>query len=455
MSNSFLRPAALLSLTLLTLAGCKSQQATIIDPFNPDVDRPTNGWGLRKLDPRDYPDMRAAWSDKNNLEKAIDKSIKFLSAPSSTRFYPSGLPGDTITHDQVLASLLDTKDMLHKNLTPDQFQQQLLARYDVYTSIGYDDKGSVWFTGYYTPIYYGSQTRTAEFQYPVYSRPADLQSDPITGEVHGTYPTRAELTQSGKLRGLELMYFRKPIEPFIIQVQGSAQVVLPNGQRVFLGYAGSNGREHKGLGSELVKEGKIDKKHLSLPAVLAYFDAHPDELNQYVMRDDRFTFLKVYGPEEWPSGSLGVQVTQERSLATDKSIFPRASMTFVDVAKPAPSGESVPYKGFMLDQDTGGAIRAAGRADMYMGIGPQAGELAGRQFAEGRLFYLFLKPELVNTVQLPARRPTAPAAPAPRNGARPSTPATPATPARGNPPANNTVPRPTSGDEMFPGAVGK
>ena len=50
-----------------------------------------------------------------------------------------------------------------------------------------------------------------------------------------------------------------------------------------------------------------------------------------------------------------------------------------------------PYGGFALDQDTGGGIRAAGRCDIYMGEGDQAGRLAGQTYQEGRLYYLFLK----------------------------------------------------------------
>ena len=50
---------------------------------------------------------------------------------------------------------------------------------------------------------------------------------------------------------------------------------------------------------------------------------------------------------------------------------------------------------FMLDQDTGGAIRAPGRADIFMGVGPAAETLAGGQYAEGVLYYYILKPELV------------------------------------------------------------
>ena len=56
----------------------------------------------------------------------------------------------------------------------------------------------------------------------------------------------------------------------------------------------------------------------------------------------------------------------------------------VDLARPV---------GFALDQDTGGAIRAAGRCDVYMGVGDHAGELAGGTYREGQLYYLFIKPD--------------------------------------------------------------
>jgi membrane-bound lytic murein transglycosylase A len=46
-----------------------------------------------------------------------------------------------------------------------------------------------------------------------------------------------------------------------------------------------------------------------------------------------------------------------------------------------------------FDQDTGGAIRSAGRADLFVGTGDQAERLAGHTQEEGRLFYLFAKPD--------------------------------------------------------------
>jgi membrane-bound lytic murein transglycosylase A len=425
--------------TLFMATGCPNHNETFIGPLEqPAVDTPTNGWGLRKLNPKDYPDLKLAWMDKEGLSQAISKSLAFLATPSSQRWYPSKNPGDTITHDQVQASLLDIQSMLQRNVSPDEFQQAVLTRYDVYTSVGYNDKGDVWYTGYFTPHYYGSRTRTADYKYPIYSRPPDLSTDPATGQVIGTYPTRRELLSSNKLQGLELLWFKKPLEPFMIQVQGSAQVELPDGTKLLVGYAGTNGREHKGLGAQLRDARKLEPKHLSLPAVIAYFDAHPGELDQYVLNDDRMTFQMIYTSEadlrEWPKGSLNQQVTDNRTIATDKDIFPRASLTFVDV----PKAPGRPF-GFMLDQDTGGGIRAAGRADLYMGFGDAAAARAGDEFAQGRLYYIFLKPELVRSV----------AAPAPAAGpglrppaARPST-STPQVPAATRPPTS----------EMFPGAV--
>src|SRR5690349_10275907 len=122
-------------LVAAALAGCKSQQATFIDPFAENVDTPTAGWGLRKLEPGEYPDMKVAWMDKTNLEKAIQKSLDFLGKNSSRRFYPSNNPGDTITHEQEVATLNDILAMLRRNISADQFQQEIMTRYDVYTSV--------------------------------------------------------------------------------------------------------------------------------------------------------------------------------------------------------------------------------------------------------------------------------------------------------------------------------
>jgi membrane-bound lytic murein transglycosylase A len=84
-------------------------------------------------------------------------------------------------------------------------------------------------------------------------------------------------------------------------------------------------------------------------------------------------------------------VTGGRTLATDKRLFPRGAIVYVDTTTHAKTNKGVLMSAFLLDQDTGGAIRTAGRADIYLGVGPEAEQVAGTTRAEGQLYYLFLR----------------------------------------------------------------
>ena len=150
----------------------------------------------------------------------------------------------------------------------------------------------------------------------------------------------------------------------------------------------------------LVADGKIPADRISLPAIEAYFKANPHELDGYTRRNDRYVFFQQFQGGDWPAGSLGAKLTPNRSIATDKRLFPRGCPTLVVTTLPnvdaATTGRrTVTFEQFMVDQDTGGAIRTPGRADLYLGVGDRAGWMAGRRAAEGRLYYLILKPESV------------------------------------------------------------
>ena len=116
-----------------------------------------------------------------------------------------------------------------------------------------------------------------------------------------------------------------------------------------------------------------------------------EDIECYIQRNPRFVFFRLQDGDRWPLGSLGVPVTPLRSLATDKGLFPRGGVTLVITEVPVASGGKRRLEQFMLDQDAGGAINTPGRADIYYGVGGEAGKLAGGQYAEGRLYYLFLK----------------------------------------------------------------
>jgi membrane-bound lytic murein transglycosylase len=95
-----------------------------------------------------------------------------------------------------------------------------------------------------------------------------------------------------------------------------------------------------------------------------------------------------------PAGSLGVPVTAMASIATDKRVFPPGGVVVATTSGGSLTDLQAPFVRCLLDQDTGGAIVAPGRADLFMGVGPAAEILAGNQHAEGRLHYLFLKSPL-------------------------------------------------------------
>jgi membrane-bound lytic murein transglycosylase A len=176
-------------------------------------------------------------------------------------------------------------------------------------------------------------------------------------------------------------------------VQGSARIKLPDGTELRLGYAGKNEHPYTSLGGLLVKDGRVPKDRMSLTAIKEYFAAHPEELDYYVYQNPSYVFFQEN--QGGPYGCLGVTVTPYHSLATDKKVFPPGCIGFFDAELPVwTSLDTIgfqPTARFALDQDRGGAIRSAGRSDIFLGTGPPAERLAGYMQREGRLYYIFVK----------------------------------------------------------------
>lgn len=382
------------------LGGCKTVR--IPEPARPpakDYSRPLppGSPALRKItDPALMPDFRGDFAlDRDELLRALDESIKYLSYPSSTRYYP--IQG--ITHARAANSLIAFRDLYVSVHSGEELHQKILGMFDVYESVGCDDRGTVLFTGYYTPIFEASLTPDSEYRWPLYALPEDLAKGP-EGECLGRrlsddtlvpYYTRAEIDE-GALSGNELVWLKDRFAAYVCTVQGSARLRLPDGSWFRVGYAGNNGMEYVSVGRLLVADGLIPKDRLSLSGLMEFFARNPEKMDAILTRNPRYVFFQRTEGE--PTGSLGVPVTTRRSIATDKSLFPRGCLAFVETKVPAANGPGIrqePFERFMLDQDTGGAIRAAGRCDIYLGIGDAAGRIAGYTMNEGKLFYLFLK----------------------------------------------------------------
>jgi len=349
------------------------------------------------------PDAEAAalWQnltlpdDRQPLVQAINHSLTYLATPKAATDYQH-YPIADISRDLVWCSLQRLRYLVQTSPSDAAFQTALAQEFRLYESIGHNGTGTVAFTGYFEPYYQASPVPTAEFRYPLYRRPPDLETWPLP------HPTRLELEgadglagSQGPLQGLELVWLANRLEAFLVQVQGSAKLELPDGRVLSVGYAGRTDYPYTSIGRALVDDGKLSADNLSLPNLIAYFEAHPEDLNYYLPKNQRFIFFKETDGGS-PTGSLSVPVTAGHSIATDKSLMPPGAMAMIQLPLPQPHSDgtwgTAAMTRLVLDQDTGGAILGPGRVDLFVGSGPAAGELAGRINSPGRLFYLLLRP---------------------------------------------------------------
>ncbi|MBD1843602.1 MltA domain-containing protein [Cyanobacteria bacterium FACHB-63] len=332
--------------------------------------------------------------DRRSMLSAINHSLRYLETPKAIQAYEK-YPVKTVTRDRVIRSLKRFRQLLLTAKSNRALSRTIAREFVFYQSIGKDNQGMVAFTGYFEPVHTASRTQTATYRYPLYSLPSDFS------QWKKPHPTRLELEgtdglqgSKGKLRGLELVWMRDRLEAFLIQVQGSARLTMTDGTTMTIGVAGLTDQPYTGIGRELVKDGKLKLEDLNLPNVLKYFQQNPKDLDIYLPRNRRFVFFRnTLGAPAL--GSLGVPVTADRSIATDKSLMPPGALALIQTQLPILKAdrqyEPRSVSRFMLDQDTGGAIIGAGRVDIFTGTGTQAGDEAGLINATGQLYYLLLK----------------------------------------------------------------
>jgi len=124
---------------------------------------------------------------------------------------------------------------------------------------------------------------------------------------------------------------------------------------------------------------------------------HPEILDPVLDTNPSYVFFRLLG--EGPiTGSISVPITAGRSIALDSKLFPKGALAFISTKRPKMDEKGSikdwqDFSRFVLVQDTGGAIRGAGRADVFWGTGPYAELAAGHMKHEGELYILIKKPE--------------------------------------------------------------
>ena len=274
------------------------------------------------------------------------------------------------------------------------------------------------FTGYFEPEVEGSTTGGAGFSVPLYRRPPDLvafgeedraRSGLSFGRVLGGKPvpyfTRREIEQGALAgKGLELVWLRDWADAFFIHIQGSGRVRLREGGMMRLTYDGKSGLPYTGIGAVLAVQGHIAPEAMSMQAIRRWMAENEAGARELMWRNESFVFFREGQLERPELGALGaqhVQLTPERSLAVDRSLWMFGTPVWLDTAVPAgDEGRMTEFRQLLIAQDTGSAIRGLARGDVYWGFGESAARIAGPMKSPGRMTVLLPSP-VADELELP------------------------------------------------------
>lgn len=341
-----------------------------------------------------------------NLELAVGRSLQYYDCLPGDRVLSFG--DDRFTVAELRESLLEFLRIRRTTSSEQEFRERIGETFLVYRATGRDGNGSVLFTGYYEPTLEGNWFPTDRFQYALYGKPGDhlvidlgkfdrkYRGVRLVGRVQNgevvPYYTRQEIENARSLAGrdLELLWVTDPVALFFLHIQGSGLIELPDGTPVHVTYAHSNGRPYRSIGRRLIELERIAREDVSLQSIRRYLAEHPEEMEEILNYNESYVFFRI---ARGAIGSLGVPVTPERSIATDRNLFPRGALAFIRTWKPVVDCrgnilEWVPFSRFVLNQDTGGAIKGPGRVDLFCGNGGYAETMAGHMKQEGELYFL-------------------------------------------------------------------
>ncbi|HTN69590.1 MAG TPA: MltA domain-containing protein [Methylomirabilota bacterium] len=348
--------------------------------------------------------------DRESIRRALRQSQAYLK-----KLPPDRVVGEQprrFTAQEVLDSLVAFDRLLDRWDCRECWIKALTQQFELVPSSSDPELQNVLFTGYYDPVIDGSLVPTAEYIYPIYGKPADLlaveqvmptpavTSEKVIGRIEGEsfvpYYSRREIDDLGSLRGrgYEIAWVKDPIDLFFLHIQGSGVLRLPDGRQIKVGYAGANGRAYRSIGRLLIDNGKIPREEMSMQRLRRYLTDHPEERSEIMAYNESYVFFRFL--EDGPLGSLEVPITPGRSIATDSSLFPKGALAFIFTERPVldPSGQLIgwtPFLRFVLNQDTGGAIRGPQRVDLYFGTGDPAAASAGYMNSPGKLYFVLLK----------------------------------------------------------------
>jgi len=389
----------LFGLLLLGLGACVRPPLTVTKPEEA-LSRVSSSRLLSLQDDLDFRDLAAS------VRLSLDYYTKL--SPQT----PFVLGTDRVTALDMEETLREFLLIIENNsLTADRKIEQIRDSFLFYRAAGTNGDGRMLFTGYYEPTLSCRFAADETFRYPLYRKPDDIVEidlsqfgegfprNRIFGRLDGKkvvpYYSREDIDQKKMLggKGLEILWCSDNIDIYVLQVQGSGKADLGKGTILSVLYDGSNGRPYKSIGKYLIDSGAIAKEKMSMQAIRQYLRSHSDRVTGVLDQNPSYVFFRL---DTGPSlGNTGVALTPWRSIATDNKMFPKGALGIILSQKPVIENGMikswVPFTRFVLNQDTGGAIKGAGRVDLFCGQGPDAELTAGNLQHDGELYFLVRK----------------------------------------------------------------
>ncbi|MGA8399283.1 MAG: MltA domain-containing protein [Stellaceae bacterium] len=234
------------------------------------------------------------------------------------------------------------------------------------------------FTGYWEAEFDGSKTQGGPYQYPVYRAPSDL----VAGKP---YLDRAAIEDGAlKGKGLEIVWLKSADDVFVLQMQGSGRIRLPDGSFERLVYQANNNRPLVDIYQMVLNQGLIPKAQFSERTVRAWMRDNPAAARELRRKDPLYVFFQEL-KGDGPVGYQGAVLTAERSLAVDHRYIPLGVPLWLDAHD---KYRPVAVQRLVVAQDIGDGIVGPLRGDFYWGSGREAQARGSDFYAEGQYWAL-------------------------------------------------------------------
>ena len=246
-----------------------------------------------------------------------------------------------------------------------------------------------------------------EARFPTPAVPSDaprLASSCLRGQI-----------EDGALDGqhLEICWLRTPADALAVQIEGSARVRLEDGTVLRINYDAHNGYPFVPAGRVLVEHHLVARKEMSTQRITEWMRENPREAREVRRQNRQVVFFRIVGLDDDREaiGAQGVPLSPGRSIAVDKALHVYGTPFFIEADLPASQSIPSAFRRVLIAQDTGSAIVGPARADLYLGAGDQAGEVANRIRRDGR--FTILLPRELDLAAASARMPLPPVKPLP------------------------------------------